>query len=134
MPPSRAAAITWASRSSEPLLADGEPSEPVPFERIGPGEIDDQIRTALHHAGQRARECRQIPVIGSAVLEPDVEIAPRLEHRVVVLLVDREREDTRIALEDHRGAVAVVDVAVHDRRPADLAVALEAGESPRPRR
>ena len=49
-----------------------------------------------------------------AVGQADVERAARLPHRVVVLLVHREGEHARVALEDEGGAVAVVHVEIDD--------------------
>ena len=48
-----------------------------------------------------------------------------------MLLVNRAAEDGVIAVEDHRGPVAVMDVAVEDRGAANPAIALERADGDR---
>ena len=52
--------------------------------------------------------------VAGAVREADVERAPRLVHRVVVLLMHRKGEDSRIPFEDERRAVTVMHVEIND--------------------
>src|SRR5262249_57843906 len=96
-------------------LRQAEAAEAIAFEGVCPGEVDDDVRTAVDHARQGARKQRQIPVVADAVLEADIEVAAWLEQRVVVLLVHRAREHAGVALEDHGRSVAMVKVAIDER-------------------
>src|SRR5262245_24166478 len=68
---------------------------------------------------------RKIRLIASAILELDVEAAAFLPKRVVPGPVHRERENLRIAAEDRRRSVALMDIAVDDGNPAAAEVALQ---------
>ena len=76
-------------------------------------------------SGSAELEPSQVLVISRAVIEPDVEVASRFEERVVVLLMNGEREDCRVVLEHERSAVSVVHIAVDRSGALQAAVALE---------
>jgi len=98
----------------QPRLRQSQPAEAIALEGIRAGEIEHDAGAAREGARQRRRQQRQIPLVAGAVFQADIQIASRLERRIVVLLVHREREDGRVALEDHRRAVAVMHVEIDD--------------------
>ena len=59
--------------------------------------------------------------IAGAIGQTDVERAPGLPYRVVVLLMHREGKDMGVGLEHECRAVAVVDVEIDNRRALDAA-------------
>ena len=77
----------------ESALRELQSPQRVPFVGVGTCHVHDQLRLVREHRRQRPRERGQVCLVACAVLESDVEIAPRLEQRIVVLLVDRARED-----------------------------------------
>src|SRR5262249_40705984 len=76
-------------------------------------------------ARERVAKSGEIPVVAGAVFQADIEIARRFEEWIVVLLVHREREDARVALEDQRRSVAVVDVEIDDGPAREAATVLQ---------
>src|SRR5262245_5967404 len=86
--------------------------------------VEHDLRRVLPDARQRPGEpVVELRVVG-AVLESDVEIAPLL-HRIEMLLVDGEGEHVVVVAEDAGGAVALMEVAVDDRRASDRSLALQ---------
>jgi hypothetical protein len=98
--------------------AELEAAEPVAFVRVGAGEIERQAERLLavlvgEHA-QGTVERAQVVGVAAAVGQGDVEVARRLAEREVPGAVERDREHARVAGEDRRRAVALVDVEVDD--------------------
>ena len=81
---------------------------------------DDALEGVAVGADAAARRQRDVEVRAAArALADDVD-APAAR-RVVLVLVQRDREHVRVAQEDRLGAVAVVDVPVDDRDAPDAA-------------
>ena len=85
------------------------------MERIGAGLVEHEPRRERPHVLERRCQVREIGLVPGAVVEPDVEVARFLRHRVVALLVHAQREHAVVSLEDARGAVPLVHLQVHDR-------------------
>src|SRR5262245_1568532 len=110
---------------------DAEIAELVFLEWVGARLIDHELRLrSLEDARQGTRQLVQIAGIARVVLETDVPVASLL-HRIEVLLMDGEGENAVVALENARGAVSLVQIAVHHRRAPDLSVALQDADADR---
>ena len=104
----------------EPLVAEGEPAELVVGMGIDAGIVEHDVRPmADDESRQVGLQHGAIDRIAGAGGHADVEIARLLGWRVVRLAVEREGEGLRLAPKDRGGAVALMDVEIHDQRPLD---------------
>ena len=120
------------SRAAQAVDRELQAPEPIAFVGIGAAEIEHQIGPMrVEDARQVLGERGEILLVAGAVLEGDVEVADFLPERKVVRAVQREREHRGLVPEDGGGAVALVHVAVDDRRARDGALAQQHGRRDR---
>src|SRR3989441_7833141 len=81
-----------AIAAAQPVLGQPQAAELIVFVRIRAGEVEHAVRSMRHHLRERARELAEKRRVARAVWQSDVERPARLPHRVIVLLVHRERE------------------------------------------
>src|SRR4029079_3728898 len=67
----------------------------------------------------------QVLVISATILELDVERARHLRERVIASTMHAEGEDPIVVGENGVGAVALVNIEVHDDGPIDAPLGLE---------
>ena len=70
-------------------------------------------------------KCGQVFFVGDAIFEIQIEGGMRFVGGVVVLLMNGEGEDGIVLAEDGSGAIAVVDVGVHDHGAGDFVAGLQ---------
>ena len=103
-----------------------EPPELVLLEGVRPGDVGDEIgAVALEDARHPVSERGQVDLAVRPPVQPDVLVARRLHERIVVLFVDREREDRGVVPEDGGRAVPLVDIHVDHGRPLDRSIVEE---------
>ena len=101
---------------TQACLAETEKAQPVAFERIGARQVDRGVRAAaLDRLDQRTPERLQLYLVARSIGQRDIEIAARLQRRVIARGVDREREDIRIARADFGRAVALMHIEIDDQ-------------------
>src|ERR1051325_8277382 len=87
--------------TAQPFERESQTAELVEPVWIRSRQIEHELGTVPgEDLRQALLEERQILGVSGSILQPDVQVARRLPHRVVVLLVPREGEDIGIALEN----------------------------------
>ena len=84
------------------------------MESIDTGLIEDDVRLEGEDLGEGGIELKEIGGVFGGVGQADIEGALLLAKREVALAMDGESEDVRVAEEDLRGAVALMNVEVDD--------------------
>src|SRR5579883_3276532 len=109
-----------------PLQRECEATEPILAKRVRARDIYYEVR--LKHRESRRQSVAEpgsIFLVARAVREVDVEVRERLDARIIVKLVDREREYRIIGGENGGGSIAVMHVAIHHHGPPDRLIALQ---------
>jgi hypothetical protein len=115
------------------VLGQRQPAKPVALPRVCARQVEGELGAGLRDGVvERVRERRQVRVVARAALEVDVQVGRDTSSDVracedggrnrfpwvIARAVERQREALRIAAEQVRRAVALVDVAVdHQRSP-----------------
>src|SRR5439155_18435731 len=108
------------------FAAQLQSAELVLLEGVRSRDVGDEIRAVpVQYRGRMTLERGKVLRAARAGIQSDVEIARRLDRRVVLFLVHREREDTGIVAENSGRAVPLVDVQVDHGRPADQPLVLK---------
>ncbi len=76
------------------------------------------------YPGDGAGQAFEVQLVTGPIRQADIEIALLL-HRIEVLLVNGKSEDIRVAGEAHGSAVALVQIAVDDRKSLGGSFVLE---------
>ncbi|HQO30141.1 MAG TPA: hypothetical protein PKY22_11570 [Accumulibacter sp.] len=116
-----------AAGAENVLVARGEtgesqrqPTKPVIVIRIGASQIDHQLRAgAPENLLERRGELLQIESVAAAVRQVDIQVAARLDERKVVRAVQRDSENPPNVGTNRRRTVALMNVAIDDRRTLD---------------
>src|SRR5439155_19704252 len=102
------------------LAGEGKAAEQVVLVRIGSGQVPQKVGLKADRAREGNFQGLEILLVVRAVGQADVHAARRLHRGVVALLVQGDGEGVRITGEDGGGAVALVDIEVHDGHAADI--------------
>ena len=80
----------------EARIGEGQSPEPVVHVRIDPGIVEHDVRReAVEEARQMRRQNGRVGRVVDAIYEAQIEVAGDLARRVVLLRMDREREQVR---------------------------------------
>jgi len=111
--------------AAQAVLRQRQPAELILQERIRTRDVDQQLGLVVQDSLDPLLQLLEVFAVGRAIADADVEVALRLPRRVIVLLVNGEREHALVTRETDRGPVPLVHVAVNDRRARDARVRLE---------
>lgn len=92
---------------------------------VGAGEVKEEIGSEAHRDFERAQEAIEIFAIFDVVREIDIDRRGRPLTRIVVELVEGQRQHGAIACKNRSRTVAVMNVAIHDQRFFDQPLVLE---------
>jgi hypothetical protein len=112
--------------TSQAIDGQLEPTEPVSLERIGPCQVEHELR-AMGSKDRVYTMCklREIRLISGAIVQLDIEITRFSPKRVVPGPMHRKGKHVSVAREDRSGSIALMHIAVDDRDPAGASVALQ---------
>src|SRR5262245_41347269 len=110
-------------------LAEAQAAKLVFLVGIGAANVKKNFWTkVVEHASYCGEQRGQVLFILDAVIERQIEIGGRFVSGIVIFLMDRECEDGSVVAEDVSGAVAVVDIGIHDDGFFDGVVGLQTAD------
>jgi hypothetical protein len=114
---------------AQAVLRQREAAEAIALPRVRARQEEEEVGAGDRNGlVERGRERAQVCVVAGAGGQVDVEVGGRAAERVVRAAVERERVAARVPREQLRRAVALVDVAVDDKRAAERAVGPQRGD------
>jgi len=115
--------------SFEAGLTEAQAAKLVFFVRIGSPNVKKNFRTkVIEYTSYGGEQGGQVFFIFDAVLERQIEIGGWFVSGIVIFLMNGQRENGGIVAENVRGAVAVVDIGIHDDGFFDGVIGLQAAD------
>lgn len=129
-PPQPAGTEDQQVTAAEPLDGQLQLSESILLIRVDSRLVEDHRGSKIvENAWEVIGQDGQILIIAQTIGEMNIEGALFFARRKILFTVHGEGEDLRITLEDGRGAIPLVDIAIDDRKTSGQAIPLENPDS-----